>query len=590
NAANGTLTNMDAATDWVASTAFNTWFGGESSAWSTAANWSTGAMPTASDNVGVYKWDMGNELNVSSTVNTGSMIISANSNPTIDAAINTTGQIIPLRNVNLKLTTNNSIGSVTNPSGNELIIPADAKVTVSTDILNEGKIILKSTDTNAAQIKNTGSTTTPGTVILRKDLKATSGWYFISFPFDVAFANIKKTSTQTAVTIGDFKTATGPAYDDLYIIEYNGARRDATGTTAVTNSPNWDAVTTGPLLAKKGYAILVKSDIEIDFIGTTNSDMFANADKSTTIIDNHSNASSIHHGWNLVGIPFTTAFDIANLSQGTYFYVYDQNSQTYIVKQKSVDNYQLNPFGAFFMQASNANLTFANAGRALKAPSAVNMPEYSQIDLNISNGTFSDKAQIRFMQGALNDYELNIDAAKILSLNSSVPQLWSKAQTFDVAINALPETTTEVALGMRIGIAGNYIIKLNNATQNQTAILVDNSNGNRINLNEQNSYTFNVTTTGTITNRFKIVTKPDINTFISETNQAAIKITSLKAGFTITGLTGNATVKLIDMTGKIIAIFNNVQNNSFYKSDYKGAVIYNITDNLNTCNIKSFGR
>ncbi len=581
NAANGTLTNMDAATDWVASSAFNTWLGGESSAWSTAANWSAGVAPSTTDNVGVYKWTEGNELNVSSTVNTGSMIISANSNPTIDAAINTTGAIIPLRNVNLKFTTNNSIGSVTNPSNNELIIPADAKVTVSTDILNEGKIILKSTDSNSAQLKNTGSTTTPGTVILRKDLKATSGWYFVSFPFDVTFANIKKTSTQTAVTIGDFKTATGPAYDDLYIIEYNGARRDQTGTTTVTNSPNWDAVTTGPLLAKRGYAILVKNDIEIDFIGTTNSDMFANADKTASVINNHTNASSIHHGWNLVGIPYTTAFDIANINQGTYYYVYNRATQTYNIKQKSVDTYQIDPFSSFFMQAGSTSLTFANAGRALKAPSAVNVADYSEIDLSLQNSSFSDRTQIRFSPTAMYDYELNVDAAKLLSLNNAVPQLWSKAQTFDVAINALPATATEVPLGIRIGTTGDYSIKLNNVTQNQTVILVDNANGNRINLNEQNSYTFNTTVTGTITDRFKIVTIPDVRTIIPKKNNVAIKITSLKGGFTVTGLIGNATVKLFDMTGKTIAIYNNVQNNSFYKSDYKGAVIYNVTDNLN---------
>jgi hypothetical protein len=590
NAANGTLTNMDAATDWVASTAFNTWLGGESSAWSTAANWSTGVAPSATDNVGVYKWDIGNELNVSSTVNTGSLIISANSNPTIDAAINTTGQIIPLRNVNLKFTTNNSIGSVTNPSNNELIIPADAKVTVSTDILNEGKIILKSTDSNSAQLKNTGSATTPGTVILRKDLKATSGWYFVSFPFDVTFANIKKTSTQTAVTIGDFKTANGPTYDDLYIIEYNGARRDQTGTTAVTNSPNWDVVTTGPLVAKKGYAILVKSDIEIDFIGTTNSDMFANTDKSASVIDNHTNGSAIHHGWNLVGIPYTTAFDIANISQGTYYYVYNRATQTYNIKQKSVDTYQIDPFSSFFMQAGGTNLTFANAGRALKAPSAVNVADYSEIDLSLQNSSFSDRTQIRFSPTAMYNYELNVDAAKLLSLNNAVPQLWSKAQTFDVAINALPATATEVPLGIRIGTAGDYTIKLNNVTQNQTVILVDNTNGNRINLNEQSSYSFNTSNTGTITDRFKIVTVPDVSTIMSETNNTAIKLNSLKGGFTITGLTGNATVKMIDMTGKIVANFYNVQNNRFFKSDYKGAVIYNVTDNLNNYKIKSFAK
>jgi hypothetical protein len=289
-----------------------------------------------------------------------------------------------------------------------------------------------------------------------------------------------------------------------------------------------------------------------------------------------------------VGIPYTTAFDIANISQGTYYYVYNRATQTYNIKQKSVDTYQIDPFSSFFMQAGGTNLTFANAGRALKAPSAVNVADYSEIDLSLQNSSFSDRTQIRFSPTAMYNYELNVDAAKLLSLNNAVPQLWSKAQTFDVAINALPATATEVPLGIRIGTAGDYTIKLNNVTQNQTVILVDNTNGNRINLNEQSSYSFNTSNTGTITDRFKIVTVPDVSTIMSETNNTAIKLNSLKGGFTITGLTGNATVKMIDMTGKTTAIYNNVENNSFYKSNYKGAVIYNVTDNLNNYKIKSF--
>ncbi|GAB4405474.1 MAG: hypothetical protein OHK0039_06500 [Bacteroidia bacterium] len=55
NAHHGTLANMDPATDWVASTAFNTWIGSDDSDWSNADNWSLGATPTTED-VGVFGW------------------------------------------------------------------------------------------------------------------------------------------------------------------------------------------------------------------------------------------------------------------------------------------------------------------------------------------------------------------------------------------------------------------------------------------------------------------------------------------------------------------------------------------------------
>ena len=54
NGNHGTLTNMDAANDWVTASGYNTWIGSDDTAWSTAGNWSRNAVPGASDNVGVY--------------------------------------------------------------------------------------------------------------------------------------------------------------------------------------------------------------------------------------------------------------------------------------------------------------------------------------------------------------------------------------------------------------------------------------------------------------------------------------------------------------------------------------------------------
>jgi hypothetical protein len=52
----GTLTNMEAASDWVSSSAFNTWLGSEDTDWAAGSNWSRGSEPTSSDNVGVYAY------------------------------------------------------------------------------------------------------------------------------------------------------------------------------------------------------------------------------------------------------------------------------------------------------------------------------------------------------------------------------------------------------------------------------------------------------------------------------------------------------------------------------------------------------
>jgi hypothetical protein len=55
---NGTLYNMDNS-DWVSSSAFNTWLNTSSSDWSTTSNWSRGSKPS-SESVGIYSYTGGN--------------------------------------------------------------------------------------------------------------------------------------------------------------------------------------------------------------------------------------------------------------------------------------------------------------------------------------------------------------------------------------------------------------------------------------------------------------------------------------------------------------------------------------------------
>jgi len=47
---------MDPMTDWAASTAFNTWIGGDSADAASPGNWSRNTVPTGSDNVGIFNY------------------------------------------------------------------------------------------------------------------------------------------------------------------------------------------------------------------------------------------------------------------------------------------------------------------------------------------------------------------------------------------------------------------------------------------------------------------------------------------------------------------------------------------------------
>jgi hypothetical protein len=97
----GTLTNMDASTDWVASNVFNTWIGSESSDWSNNLNWSSENAPSHTDNVGLFKWNLGNEASITGTPTVNSLIVASSGNPTLNSNVTINGNLIINRNVDL---------------------------------------------------------------------------------------------------------------------------------------------------------------------------------------------------------------------------------------------------------------------------------------------------------------------------------------------------------------------------------------------------------------------------------------------------------------------------------------------------------
>lgn len=114
----GTLTNMDGATDWVDSEAFTTWIGNTSSDWSTASNWSDG-VPTSTDNVGLYKWGTSSEATVSGSPTVENLVISSTSSPTLGSNITVNSNLILEKNISLngKTVTLGSSGTLIEDAG-----------------------------------------------------------------------------------------------------------------------------------------------------------------------------------------------------------------------------------------------------------------------------------------------------------------------------------------------------------------------------------------------------------------------------------------------------------------------------------------
>ncbi|MHC1737071.1 MAG: LamG-like jellyroll fold domain-containing protein [Ignavibacteriaceae bacterium] len=102
NAYNGTLYADMTDDDWVSSSTFNTWIGSESNSWSVAANWSSGTAPAATDNVGLYKWDLGNEVSVSGALTTvNNLLFSSTASPVLSSNFTVNGNLLLGKNLDL---------------------------------------------------------------------------------------------------------------------------------------------------------------------------------------------------------------------------------------------------------------------------------------------------------------------------------------------------------------------------------------------------------------------------------------------------------------------------------------------------------
>ncbi len=115
NGNNGTLTNMDAATDWVPSSAFNTWTGAEDNSWTNADNWTNGA-PTNGQSFGLYNSSNGNSFGFSTALNYGSIYLSSVNSLTLNQGAQMTfaGNTINKGTINVKSTASGDGSLITN--------------------------------------------------------------------------------------------------------------------------------------------------------------------------------------------------------------------------------------------------------------------------------------------------------------------------------------------------------------------------------------------------------------------------------------------------------------------------------------------
>ena len=280
-------------------------------------------------------------------------------------------------------------------------------------------------------------------------------WYFFCFPYEIDKTNIK--------------------YKGSYVLRYyDGAKRAENG------SGGWTDWADDHLTAGVGYIFQGSQTGTLTF---QIPDVTFDSEDREILLESHAANESQDAGWNFVGNPYTSYFDMHDLGYDYPITVWNQNSGTYEAFNPQDDEYRFHPYQAFFVQKPTGEdaITFKaehrktklqgeaeDEARAASANANINWGkrlanmDRKLVNLTLSDGQKTDKTRVVFNNERRTTYEVGCDAAKFMA--DGVPQLYSMdGNAVKYAINERPEDNGVVRLGYSVAADGNYTIGLSRA-------------------------------------------------------------------------------------------------------------------------------
>jgi hypothetical protein len=442
----------------------NTWTGATSTAWATAANWSTGGVPISTSDVTIT--DVTNKPIISSNVSVASLTLNASTSLTVSTGFNLTvaGAV-----------TNN--GTITVDNNANLIQTA-----LTNTNSGSGTAIVKR---NSASIQLYDYTLWSSPVAGQK-LKAfspnTLDTRFYTYNSGTNLYNVVTTPLTT-----DFAPATG------YLIRADNTLTANTPTTfngVFTGIPNNGTV---PITLNYTDAARSYNLVGNPYPSTINANAF--------ITENTDNIESTLYFWRKINGALGSAYATYNPAGGTL---------TAHTATSGTPNGTIQVGQGFFVKAKSAStLNFKNA---MRLPSTSTQffrtnTERNRIWLNLTNtsGVFSQML-VSYMADATQE----VDSLDGKYINDSPIALTSIINTEEYTIQgrALPFSTTDtVPLGFKTNAAGNYTIAIDHVdglfSTGQAVFLKDNLLNTVVDLSA-GSYSF-ASAIGTFNSRFEVV-------------------------------------------------------------------------------------
>ena len=325
-------------------------------------------------------------------------------------------------------------------------------------------------------------------------------WYFLTLPFDTKVGDIEAHSYAGGTT----------SYAIRY---YDGAQRAATGTGSSWKNYEADDI----IPAGTGFIFQTAKAAYSKFVAQDNASkqyILSNREFVKALEANPSGVNA-NKGWNLVGNPWQTYYNIHKLNFTAPITMWDNSANNgygnYVAYSIIDDDYAIKPLEAIFVQCPDEvnSISFPIDGRQLtdviesqNAARAATQSERRLIDVVLSDGELTDKTRFVMNPQALVDYELERDASKFFSMDAAMPQLYTIEQGQPLAINERPEADGTVKLGFRVAKDGQYTIS---APRNQfkNIVLLDTETGLETDLSSTDGYAFSAQA-GTCDSRFQL--------------------------------------------------------------------------------------
>ena len=374
-------------------------------------------------------------------------------------------------------------------------------------------------------------------------------WNFFMLPFDVSVQDISIWARGT----GSKENGT-PGVSQYVFREYSGANRASGSGATWVNVPE-----DGVLQANKGYILywaVEGGTSQTNYYPGTLSDEFIYYFRMPAMhTENHSNIFATgdvqvpltHYSsefpqnvsWNLVGNPYPCMYDIRQTDFDATMTMW--NGTAYVAYSPIDDPYTLRPGEAFFVQAPDEvdAITFHEEGRydATKIEIDQNayqlhmMPASTRVaggrtlyNFLLSDSAYSDRARLVINASASEAYDLHRDAAKMLSTDAGVPQLWIEEDGVRYAINECPAQDS-YRMGAFIASDGEYRITLVSDDASNTIWLTDLHTNTVTNLS-QGAYTFTAEA-GMHAGRFLITFRANAPTRVENGEDGAMQGTKL---------------------------------------------------------------